>query len=347
MSQQRKQCERAIITRQLPDRLNPFTEFDDFQFAQRFRFSKRTVEQLLIRIQPHLEKDPRGSSIPPNLQLLAALRFFATGGFYRTIGDSLGLSSHAVGKIIYTVSHAIAKLKPEFIQLDRQAPDFAEISRKFYSIAGFPGIIGAIDCTHIEISCPSNDSRIKFWCSRKAKYTLNVQVIGDSQLRIRNIVARWPGSTHDARIFTNSEIFDRLEAGEFGDTHLIGDAGYPCKPFLLTPYSNPQSGEQFRYNSAHVKSRSVIERLFGIWKRRFACLEYGLRCNLDTSLTVIIAVAVLHNMGIKWKDEWDEYASTTEEITEEEEYKCDHESGKGRNKRELIATLHFGSSSNN
>ena len=40
-----------------------------------------------------------------------------------------------------------------------------------------------------------------------------------------------------------------------------------------------------------------IENLFGVLKRRFPCLQRGLRLNLDTSLSVIVACGVLHNIA--------------------------------------------------
>ena len=39
-----------------------------------------------------------------------------------------------------------------------------------------------------------------------------------------------------------------------------------------------------------------------MWKRRFPCLAFGLRCKLETALIVIIACAVLHNFCIDRKD---------------------------------------------
>mgnify|MGYP002066425034 CR=1 FL=1 len=70
--------------------------------------------------------------------------------------------------------------------------------------------MGAIDCTHIPILCPSIRHGEQYR-NRKGYFSLNVQVVGDADLLIRNIVARWPGSTHDARIFNECKLHDKLE----------------------------------------------------------------------------------------------------------------------------------------
>lgn len=98
-----------------------------------------------------------------------------------------------------------------------------------------------------------------------------------------NVVARWPGSSHDATVFNNSVlkskfifnyliynmeysfIIDSLfavqcEEGLFGNRWLIGDSAYPCTSYLLTPLLNPTSPPEHRYNEAHIKTRNTIER---------------------------------------------------------------------------------------
>ncbi|ENN73898.1 hypothetical protein YQE_09506, partial [Dendroctonus ponderosae] len=112
-----------------------------------------------------------------------------------------------------------------------------------------------------------------------------------------NIVADWPGSTHDSTIFNSCRLKARIEIGEFGNNVLLGDSGYGLKSYLLTPLLNPSNESQRLYNECHIRTRNCIERTIGVWKRRFPVLAYGLRCKLETSLTVIVATAVLHNIA--------------------------------------------------
>ena len=60
----------------------------------------------------------------------------------------------------------------------------------------------------------------------------------DHRLIFTNVVIRWPGSVHDARIFSQSAIC-RSMTQNHPDGYLLGDSGYGVKPFLLTPYLAP------------------------------------------------------------------------------------------------------------
>ena len=46
-----------------------------------------------------------------------------------------------------------------------------------------------------------------------------------------------------------------------------------------------------------MKTRVIIEQTFGVLKRRFACLHYGIRLNPERACETVVACAVLHNFG--------------------------------------------------
>ncbi|XP_041349321.1 putative nuclease HARBI1 [Gigantopelta aegis] len=94
----------------------------------------------------------------------------------------------------------------------------------------------------------------------------------------------------------------RFEDGEI-DGFLIGDSEYPCLPYLMTPLLNPGNAAENRYNRALCSTRNVVKCMFRMWKRRFPCLTYTLRFKkLQTSLAVIVATAVLHNIDISERE---------------------------------------------
>lgn len=54
---------------------------------------------------------------------------------------------------------------------------------------------------------------------------------------------------------------------------------------------------------AHISTRNVVERVFGVWKRRFPVLAVGIRTKLSTSMKTIVATAVLYNILLQQRDE--------------------------------------------
>lgn len=128
-----------------------------------------------------------------------------------------------------------------------------------------------------------------------------MQVTCDANLCIRDIVARWRGSTHDSRIFNESSLKTRFEDGEFRG-RLLGDSGYKLESYLFTPVLRPQNRSEEKYNEAHIATRNTVERCFGVWKQRFRCLLDGMTTNMKNIKPTIVALAVLHNIAIEKDD---------------------------------------------
>jgi len=103
-----------------------------------------------------------------------------------------------------------------YIKFPYNAVEQANIKAQFAARAGFPNVIGAIECSHIAIKAPSYDEFV----NRKHFHSINVQIICDAQMHLTNIVARWPGSMHDSYIL--SIVGNKLQAGTVCDGWLLG-----------------------------------------------------------------------------------------------------------------------------
>ena len=139
--------------RHLRGRLNPLEEYDDEDFQLHFRLTKDSISDLVKILDKDLQHQTRrGLPLTSMQQRLIALRFYATGTFQRVIGDLFSVSVFAACTVIHKVSRAISKQKGQFLSFPE---NLADTKRTFYDVAHFPDVIGAFDCTHIEIICPN------------------------------------------------------------------------------------------------------------------------------------------------------------------------------------------------
>jgi hypothetical protein len=229
-------------------------------------------------------------------KLLLTLRYYATGSFVHECGDFAGVHKSTAGQIIKEVSIALASLRSDFILLPTSGPELREIRQQFYTIAKFPGCIGALDCTHVRIKSPGGvDAEI--YRNRKNFFSINVQTISDARLMIRSIVAQWPGSTHDSTILRNSRIKQRLNDGEFGDGVLVADSGYAVERRIITPLLTVLTDVENLFNESQIRTRNPVERSYGVWKRRFPILSLGINVKMRVAQAIIVATAVLHNIA--------------------------------------------------
>ena len=109
-----------------------------------------------------------------------------------------------------------------------------------------------------------------------------------------------------------SNILSHLEQTHkcVGDGIILGDSGYACKSFLMTPYPRPIRDCQEKFNRAHIRTRSGIERCFGWWKKRFNCLHAEIRTEPERVCKIIMACAVLHNIAVEMKEPMDDVDRT-------------------------------------
>ncbi|XP_067083867.1 putative nuclease HARBI1 isoform X1 [Osmerus mordax] len=270
----------------------------DDHLYERYRFSADGIRYLCRLLGPRIKhRTARSHALSVEQMVCVALRFFASGAFLYSVGDAEQLNKATICRTIRSVCLAIKALADVFISFPGHRR-LCDIKEEFYRIAGFPNVIGAVDCTHIRIKAPSGAHEADF-VNRKSFHSINVQMVCNADCVISNVVAKWPGSVHDSRIFRASEIYQCLSQGEFSGV-LLGDRGYGCQPFLLTPFTDPQEAQQ-AYNHAHARTRARVEMTFGLLKARFHCL-HKLRVSPVRACDITVACAVLHNVACLRKE---------------------------------------------
>ncbi|XP_066600761.1 putative nuclease HARBI1 [Prorops nasuta] len=208
----------------------------------------------------------------------------------------IGISETSAVRTIHRVTLSIAELHMEYIKFPSHSNHILRCQIENFKLSGFVRVIGAIDCFHVRIRSYGGENS-ELFRNRKGFFSINVQAIVNSRLQIMDLVARWPGSIHDATIFDNSRIKKRFENGEFGNAILLGDSGYPNLPYLLTPLNNSRTRGDVLYNEAHIRTRCMVERCFGILGKKFPILTMGSRFwKPSETLPVITACVILHNL---------------------------------------------------
>lgn len=298
-------------------RIDPFIKYSNSEFKRRYRVSKALARRIIGLIREELEHHNgtlRGKPISSDLQVLATLRYLGKGAYQQDMADLHGFSQPTLSRIIARVVRALARHLIQFIQFPQDFRSLSSIKEDFFAIAGMRNIIGAIDCTHIKIKNPGGNNPA-LYINRKGFFSLNVQVVCDANCKILDIVARWRGSAHDSRVWNECHL-KRMFENENLSGILVGDSGYAASNYMLTPMLNPNTPQEERYNSAHIRTRNCVERLFGQLKNKFRCFFNGLNLSLETTKAAIIAIAIIHNLSLDHQNEHldsENYSSSDDE----------------------------------
>ncbi|XP_048065354.1 putative nuclease HARBI1 [Megalobrama amblycephala] len=169
-----------------------------------------------------------------------------------------------------------------------------EVHQGFHAIACIPRIIGLVDGTLIPIANPSALGQA-FVC-HKGFTAIDVQVVVDHRGMFADVVAKWPGSTHDSFVWANSVVGQDTERGVFGQSIFLGDSSYPLRTYLLSPVTNPTTQAEHNYNTAHIRTCSLVEHSVGRWKMRKSA--GGLRMKPERCGAVAVVTAMLHNITV-------------------------------------------------
>ena len=312
------------------------TSFSDEEWYDNFHVSKETFQYIVSEIENEIvRKDTRmRKAISPRKRVAITLYYLGSTAEYRTIANLFGVSSSFVCICVKDVSKAIRrKLKTDFLSVPK-GQDLRDIMTLYKDKWGFPSCAGAIDGTHIPIQAPPENHTD--YVNRKGYHSIIMQAVIDVRYLFRDVVIGWPGSVHDARGLSNSELYNLGIKGKLFDPTIketvlgiqsgpviLGDPAYPLLNWLMKAYPENQNTPEWQrhFNYRLSRARMTVENTFGRWKGRFRRFLKRIDMAVDSTTYLVAASCILHNICELRRDDfleqWLEDVSTALEQPED------------------------------
>lgn len=278
------------------------------EWNKNFRMSRENFMEIVNELRPFITPDPNSPrlGLEPEKRLAVCLYYLKDTATLKMTANAFGISVPTTSKCVKIVCKAIKNhLGPKYIKIPT-GEELTNSIKRFEDELGFPQVLGAVDGTHVPIEQPNENSRSFF--SYKMKYTLNAQAVCYFYGKFIDVEIRWPGGTHDAKIFANSGINRVLKEGTVPKRPrfllpgrdavpllLLADPAYPLLPHCMKENSTSYTNEQVIFNQMLRSARNKVECAFGRLKARWQVLTTPINLDLEDTPTIIYACFVLHN----------------------------------------------------
>ncbi|XP_070667098.1 protein ALP1-like [Malus domestica] len=219
---------------------------------------------------------------------------------FRVIGFHYYRSKETISRQFHNVLHAMMKISQEYVKYQPCVIGNSEREKWRW----FENCLGALDGTLIPVTITAEER--PRYRDRKGDISTNMLGVCGPDLRFFYVLPGWEGSASDARVLRDAlHRSNRFHVPN--DKYYLVDAGYTNGPGFLAPYRGtryhlkewvgnrrPENYKEL-YNLRHSRARNVIERAFGLLKKRWSILRTPSFFDIKTQVRIINACCVLHN----------------------------------------------------
>jgi hypothetical protein len=308
------------------------------RFRNCVRMDKETFLQLLQMLVEHggLVESNRTKKITVGEKVMTFIHVL-TGHSTRATNERWQHSNDTIHSVIGEVVNAILRCRRFlFYPPTRNTPlsDRIRNNPKFFPY--FEGCVGAFDGSHM--SAVHKDGVFR---NRKGIKSQNVFASANFDMTFQYILVGWEGSAHDSKVYQNAL---RRGSPKLPHKYHLGDAGYALSRSVLTPYRGvryhlkewqrgnlkPVNKEEL-FNLRHASLRNVIERGFGVLKKRFPMLVTMTSYPFDMQCKLVLCCFMLHNFIRRTQlyedefDKWDEWGEDADDNDSDNDSDSDDE----------------------
>lgn len=181
-------------------------------------------------------------------------------------------------------------------------------AKKFEDLWNYPNCVAAIDGKHITIQAPPGSGSLYF--NYKKTFSIVLLAMVDAEYRFIAVDVGAYGKNSDGGIFKESSMGKCLKKKTFAIPEnrpitkngeplpyvIVGDEAFPCKTYLMRPYSGSGLSQDKRvFNYRLSRARRVSENAFGILCQKFRVFLNKLQIHPKNADKLVLAALCLHN----------------------------------------------------
>lgn len=288
-----------------------------FQFQKLFRIKLPTffkIKEILY------VSDPNTAGWMPEIELLLFLFWLSGGLSYKKVEKLLDIPETLLQDMFQRVFDRFLKHVCEIIHFPKK--NYEYLSKGFMQLTGsriFGLTVGCLDAFHVYIAFPSQKDDLQY-LNDNDEFSVQVQAVCDYRGAFMDIAVGFPGSMLKPHVLQCTPLY----LGRFLPPPgfvLLSGRGYPClqEPIcIIPPFTDAKNREEVSFNKRHEVVHSVLKKsvgqMFDRWRRIFS---KPIMYPLSDITNIIIACAMIHNIGLEMDDVWPKKTAVDFSINQE------------------------------
>jgi hypothetical protein len=293
-------------------------KFGEHFFRHRYRMSQRLFLKIVGDIEasfPYFQEgmDARNKKSFTAIQkCTSAIKQLSTGEPPDNFDEYLCMADRTSRECLTYFCDAVIHLYGREFLRRPTSHDIARIKEAHEERHHLPGMLGSLDCTHIEWrSCPRH-LRGQYTRGDHKVPTIMIEVVASQDLWIWHSFFGPPGSNNDINVLNQSPLYLTERNGTAPDSsfilcgrfykrgYLLTDGIYPKWSTFVKAYPHPVDPKEKIFKRVQEAARKDVERAFGVLKGKWKILDRPLRFfDKEKIGKVVETCTILHNMIIK------------------------------------------------
>ncbi|XP_024085617.1 protein ALP1-like isoform X2 [Cimex lectularius] len=258
---------------------------DEERFCSYFRMSPSTFDYILSQISTAIQKQDTNfrMAIPAEEKLMVTIRYLAHGMSFRSLAHSFRLGVTTIASCVHDTCAAVSAILGPLHLPVPTVPELEEVARLMFDRWNFPNCVGAVDAVadanykFLTVDIGAYGKQSDGGTFRETKLCKNLMTVPHNWPKPKEI----PGTTTYAPFV------------------LVGDEAFPLMENLMRPFPGTALTEdRRRFNKRLSRSRTVVERAFGIMTNKWRILRKEIETSVQHADHIVHCICVLHNIVI-------------------------------------------------